>query len=233
MRHALVLAAASFSLAAVPLSAQGTFGTGLSSAIGPFTKAAPGFQTLGQSFMAPGVVVRLQSFSLSFTNFFNGAALRFDAYLYAFDVANRRLSGNALWSSTNVAGSGNDFDFDLRTFATGNVRLAPSTIYMFLITTSTQGSTVPDDAANQVGISTGNAYTGGTLWIAENGSNPGRLLDSNAFTDVGSADGLDAAFSATFAVDEQVVPEPTTLLLTGAGLIGLVITARRRRMTAR
>ena len=211
---------------ALPSVAQTTIGASPTTSIGPLTRATAGFQSFGQSFTVPTLAPRLSSFSLSFSNFFNGGALKFDAYLYAFDAANRRIAGSALWSALNIAGSANDFAFDTKTFATGSLMLSPSATYLFLITTSNQ-SEVPADAANLVGANDVDGYAGGSFWTASNGANVGALFEAGAFS---TADGVtDASFSAVFLADAQVVPEPATFFLTGAGLLACLLVSVRIR----
>jgi hypothetical protein len=223
MRKSL-LSVTALVLSAQLLSAQTTIGASLTGGTGPFTRDPAGFQTFGQSFVAP-TLSRLNSFSLSFSNFFNGGALRFDAYLFAFDATNRRLTGNALWSSLNIAGSSNDFDFDTRTFTLG-VNLTPSSTFMFLMTTSNQGSSVPLDASNLIGTNDTNEYALGGFWIASNGANFSALSSNGAFSSVNGIS--DAAFAASFGA----VPEPTTVVLTALGLCLLGgLSARRRART--
>ena len=227
MRTLAFAAAAALLLAAPTAHAQTTIGAPLTTSVGPLTRGTSGFQSFGQSFTVPSLTTRLSSVSLSFSNFFNGGALRFDAYLYAFDAASRRVTGNALWNFLNIAGSSNDFAFDTRTFATGNLSLSAGATYLFLVTTSNQGGAVPMDAANLIGASESDAYAGGSFWIASNGADTGALATTGAFSAV---DGIaDADFSAVFAASQQIVPEPATLVLTGAGLFGVAFLARRRR----
>ena len=205
--------------------AQTTIGAAQTTSVGPFTRAASGFQSFGQSFTVPTLAPRLSSFSLSFTNFFNGAALKFDAYLYAFDAANRRVTGSALWNALNIVGSSNDFGFDTRTFAMGDLTLSPGTVYLFLLTASNQ-SGVPTDAANLVGANDADAYAGGSFWISSNGANTAALFTAGAFSPV---DGVsDASFSATFLASQQVVPEPSVLWLSGFGVTVLLLFMRLR-----
>ena len=219
MRKRLTVLALTFACA-LPSAAQTTIGAVQTTSVGPLTRATAGFQSFGQSFTVPTLAPRLSSFSLSFSNFFNGGALTFDAYLYAFDAANRRIAGSALWSALNIAGSANDFAFDTKTFATGSLTLSPSSTYLFLITTSNQ-SAVPADAANLVGANDVDGYAGGSFWMASNGASTGALFEAGAFS---AADGVtDAHFSAVFLADAQVVPEPTTFMLTGAGLLTLML----------
>ena len=207
--------------------AQTTIGAPLTTSVGPFTRSTSGFQSVGQSFTVPSLTTRLSSVSLTFSNFFNGGALRFDAYLYAFDAASRRVTGDALWNFLNITGSSNDFAFDTRTFATGNLSLSAGATYLFLITTSNQGNAVPLDAANLIGASDSDAYAGGSFWIASNGADAGALRTSGAFSGV---EGIaDANFSAVFTAGQQVIPEPATLVLLGTGLLGVAVIARRRR----
>lgn len=227
MRISSVLLAGALAAAPVLPAQTTTIGAALTTSVGPLTRSAAGFQSFGQSFVVPTLTTQLSSFSLAFGNFFNGGALKFDAFVLAFDAANRRVSGNALWSATNIVGSSNDFAFDTRFFNTGNLNLSAGATYLFLITTSTQGSGVPADASNLVGANDVDGYTGGAFWAAYNGDNAGLLRDAGAFTTV---DGVtDASFSAVFRADPTVVPEPATLLLTGAGLIGLGLFRHRRR----
>ena len=217
MRRTILLAVAALTIA-LPARAQITIGAPITTSIGPLTRAAAGFQSFGQSFTVPTLAPRLSSFSLSFSSFFNGAALRFDAYLYAFDVANRRLTGSALWNFLNITGSANEFAFDTKTFGIGNLTLSPGATYLFLITTSNQRD-MPADASNLVGANDTNGYVDGAFWVASNGANPGALFESGAF---GAADGVtDASFSAVFSASQQVVPEPSTIFLTTVGLLAL------------
>ena len=207
---------------AMPAAAQPlSIGAGLTTSVGPLTRDAAGIQSLGQSFIVPPFVSQLSSFRLSLTSAFNGSALRFDAYIYSFNTATRSITGPALWSQLNVAGSGNEFSFDDRTFNTGNVTLNAGATYLFLLSASNQGAGVPLDAGNLVGANDANGYAGGALWVASNGSNFAALSTAGAFGTVAGID--DAAFTATF-----VTPEPATIVLTAFGLIGLGVVSRRR-----
>ncbi len=213
-------------VAAPVLHAQTTIGAAMTTSVGPLTRSTAGFQSFGQSFVVPTRTTQLSSFSLGFSNFFNGGALKFDAYILAFDAANRRVTGSVLWNATDLLGSSNDFAFDTRVFNTGNLSLTAGTTYLFLITTSTQGAGVPADASNLVGANDVDGYTGGSFWAAYDGGNAGLLRDAGAFSAVSGV--TDASFSAVFRADPTVVPEPATLFLTGVGLMVLWLTARRR-----
>ena len=223
MRKTILVAAALTAFVA-PLRAQTTITTALNTAVGPFGKESTALQSIGQSFVAPSLAPGLSSLSLAFTSYFNGAALRFDAYLFAFDAANRRVSGGPLATFLSVAGSGNEFDFDTRTFSFSNVWLTPGATYLFLVTTSNQGGAVPMDASNLLGASDVDAYADGALWGASNGADMMALGSAGAFA---SVDGIaDASFTATFLP----APEPSTMALLGVGLAALAGIARRRRV---
>jgi hypothetical protein len=227
MRKILVTAASLIVLVS-PLRAQTTIGAASNTSVGAFTRGSSGFQSVGQSFTVPPINTTLSTFTLSVSSFFNGGALRFDAYVFAFDATNRRIAGSSLWSALNIAGSSNEFAFDARSFNTGNLSLTGGSTYMFLLTTSNQGSGVPLDASVLLGANDANGYAGGALWIASNGSSFSALQSTGAFSTV---DGVtDAGFSALF-VAGTVVPEPATLFLTAAGLL-ILAGARTRRRSA-
>jgi len=228
MRPSLLAVAVALSMSAHAALAQTTtIGAALTTSVGPLTRNSAGFQTVGQSFVVPSLTPRLSSFSLTFSNFNEGGTLRFDAYLYAFDAANRRIAGSALWQALNSAGSANDFGFDTRLFNLGNLTLSPSATYMFLVTTSNLGTTIPEDAANLLGGNDTNGYAGGALWTASSGIDVSLLFNTGAFSAV---DGVtDANFSAVFTAAATVVPEPATVWLTGSGLALLALAAVRRR----
>ncbi len=205
-----------------PVVAQVTIGAARTTSVGTFTGGPGGVRSIGQSFTVPTLAPALSSFSLSLTNAFDGANLRFSAYIYRFDAATRSLTGAAAWSRATVAGSGNDFSFDLRTFDTGNVLLAPGSTYLFLLTTLGEAVAFPE-AGNLLGASTADGYAGGALWASDAATNA--ALFAGGWSQV---DGVaDLAFTATFT-SATVVPEPATVVLVGTGLLALGGLARRR-----
>ena len=225
MRTALVLAAFAGVLA-IPLDAQSFIVSGGTTSVGPFTKGPAGFQSFGQSFTAPSGSPTMQSFGIAFSNFFNGGALRFNAYVYAFDVPSRQLTGNALWSFLGSAGSSNYFGFDTQRFNTLDIPLTGGSTYLFLVTASNSGAGVPDDASNLVLANDRDEYDAGAFWAANNGSDFNALFAAGAF---GTVDGIsDLNFKAVFGSRAEIVPEPSTSVLSAFGMLVLLAVVRRK-----
>ena len=231
MRRALTFIAVIATCAAisVPAQAQVTIGAPQTTSFGPFTRGAPGFSSFGQSFTSPLQSSTLTSVGLSLSNFNNGGALRFDVYIYLFDSAARRVASTALWSAIGVSGSSNDFAFDARTFDTGGLQLGGGATLLFFISAANQTGN-PADAANLVGVSDADTYTGGSFFMASSGIYSD-LLQPGAFTLVNGV--ADLAFSARFQLNAQVVPEPATALLLAVGLLAMLCIAARRRSVPR
>ncbi len=228
LRRTLVFITACIAFS-VPAHAQVTIGAPQTTSFGPFTRGASGFASFGQSFTSPLQSSTLTSVGLSLSNFNNGGALKFDVYIYLFDSAARRVASTALWSAIGVAGSSNDFAFDTRTFATGGLQLGGGSALLLFITAANQ-SVNPVDAANLLGVSDADSYSGGSFFTASSGLYAD-LLQPGAFTLVNGV--ADAAFSATFQLSAQVVPEPATALLMAVGLFTLMCIACRRPIVLR
>ena len=224
------LAMAACALLASPLSAQSISAPNNSfeSSLGKFSGGGA-YSTYAQTFVTPAAAPSLQSFTIFLgDDFGQGADLFFRAHVFEFNVTTFRLVGAPLYSSTLRTGSTNLSAFDAYIFnIAGGLTLNAATTYALVVsalgTVPSAFTALADGATNAIGTSTANAYAGGSAYRS---AATGTLTDlglANAFQ---SADHPDLAFSATF---QAVVPEPSTVLLTGVGLGVLVLVRRRRR----
>jgi hypothetical protein len=175
-----------------------------------------GFQTVGETFMAPEGHLKLNSFSiwLSDSPVFDPEPLEFNAYLMEWDGL--KAKGDFLYESPTTDtfglahGERREFIFD-----DINVSLDTEKQYVFFISVSEFFG--GEESMAFPGCNTDNHYLGGHLVTLRNGS------DTSAFTgsNWNAANQWDLAFTASFST-----PEPATLALLGLG--GLVLRKRRK-----
>ena len=209
---------ASLAFAPVLLSAQTTlFTSGSGLEFVPFGR--PDTQTYGQTFRTPTVDTKLANFAVWLRS--DEVAFEVKAYVYAWD--GQKATGSALFTSdllfAPVGG------LTKTTVQIGGVNLVAGNAYVFFLSTSgLQGSTL---GGVECAIDCySNDYADGAFVWQDNGD------DTSKWTieEWENFEGDDLRFEANFsAVDQNVVPEPSTYLLMASGLLGLGAVARRRR----
>ncbi len=171
---------------------------------GAFTSVTGSAPSLGQSFTPSFGFIDFARFDLFASD---PTTYRVDLYAGASGYAGGVLgSSNALPLPVGTIGAQQTVEFD---FASPIALTAgsPYSLKLVMVTGPAGNSTLGASMSN------GDAYAGGT-----------RLLGSTGF-----AVSNDLVFSEGFNTPSATVPEPSTLLLTGLALAGVVVPMRRKK----
>lgn len=178
--------------------------------------------TFGQTFTTP-TDAYLNDFS-----FWMSAApdLQFQAYVFAWDQANLRATGGALFASAVMSGPSGDW-YDQVSVNTGSLLLNPGSMYVAFLSTSG----LPGSGSNAWQWPGSDAYTGGAFVYIRNGDDQSQWTNSMWGTNSYGV-GTDLRFDMNFSPNGpvSVTPEPVSMSLLGTGLAA-VASLRRRRKT--
>jgi hypothetical protein len=184
----------------------------------------PNSATYGQTFrINPGMDNRLTSATFHVNDLSNPDAVDFALYVYQWTGA--RITGDALYASSMVTTQG-AAGFEAITFNNINVDLAPGDYVAFGsasnffdgLTGQSEWGITGDDSA----------YADGTFVFMNNGSDFNMLFTNDWDTTAGFLP-TDLAFTIELGngVSPTPVPEPSTLLLFGAGIAGIGLLKKR------
>ena len=214
---------ASLAFAPMLLSAQTTlFTSGSGSKFVGFGRSfdvSASTQTYGQTFRTPAVDTKLDTFAVWLQS--DDVAFEMKAYVYAW--GGQKATGSALFTSGILFAPAGELTKTI--VQIGGLNLIAANAYVFFLSTSgLPGSTTGGmECANDC---FSNDYADGAFVYQINGDDTSKWTNE----EWENFEGDDLRFEANFSAgDQNVVPEPSTYLLTASGLLGLGAIARRRR----